>query len=229
MIFTASPFLNEVDLMLVKCHILKGVVAGHIIVEADRTFTGVTKPRHFQTNAEVFARYNIHYTAISLPEFALSPWEREAEQYRAVFEAAKRVCTKDDIVIWCDADEIPRPDVGDRFLALGVPTAVLEMDQLMYQWGLVDPTLKWRNSRIGWFDPKADHQPWRGDDCPVTIPDGGWHCEFFGSRATLLEKMDATSHAVEEPCKRDRAEMARGQRPGSERLVPYPREKLPQL
>lgn len=70
--------------------------------------------------------------------------------------------------------------------------------------------------------------PGAGTYCP-SIPDGGWHFEYFGKRETLLEKLAAFSHAGEPGCENFRMKVEAGALPGLERTTGYPVEKLPRF
>ncbi len=225
MIITAQPFFNELDLLEIKCRELAGVVDGHVVVEARTTFTGLPKPLHFQENKERFAPWNVAGVVIDLPEKADSPWQREAAQYRAVLEAVRKI--NPEICIWVDADEVPRRDVVNRFRAMGVECATLQMAQLLFHWSRVDRTMKWTNGKIGYFNPACTHQPWRGETHWPILENAGWHACYFGGKERLLSKLSATSHAPEPGCQNMRRLVEANEMPGIERTDFYPREMLP--
>lgn len=225
MIITAQPFFNELDLLEVKCRTLAGVVDGHLIVEGTRTFTGQEKPMHYSDNRERFRGFPIIHRVAGIPHNADSPWERERMQYQAVRDAVRAM--RPTIVIWLDADECPRPNVVERFLAMETECATLEMDHLLFYFDRIDSTQKWRNGKIGHYNPDAREQPWRGQTHWPVMADAGWHFEFFGGRETLLAKLDAVSHAPEPDCMANRERVNLGELPGLERTAPYPVNKLP--
>lgn len=225
MIVTAQPFFNELDLLEIKCRTLAGVVDAHVIVEATTTFTGLPKPLYFAENEARFREFNIFHHVIELPTAVPSPWDREKYQYDAVRELVKKLCP--EIVLWVDADECPRPDVVQRFKGMNVECATLDMDQLLYFFDRVDPSLRWTNGKIGRYNPTTNPQPWRGQTHWPILPDAGWHFEYFGSRETLVDKMNAVSHAPELPCIENRKQMERGERPGFEKTMPYDLTRLP--
>jgi beta-1,4-mannosyl-glycoprotein beta-1,4-N-acetylglucosaminyltransferase len=227
MVITCQPFLNEIERMLIKMETLKGVVDLHVIAEAPITFTGVNKPMYFQQNRHRFEGYPVHYIELSgLPEtkaMKLDPWAREEFQRKTIVESLKKISP--EIVLFGDADETPKPDVVERFRKLNTPTANLEMDMLLYYFNRVgyEP---WRYQRIcKWQGKVADRGNWNH---PI-IKDAGWHFEYFGDKSTLLEKINASSHGVEECGRIFFQAVSRGEKPGLENTTEYPEEKLPQV
>ncbi len=230
-VITASPFFNELDLLEIKVREMGDSVDAHLIVESTRTFTGIPKPLHFAENEARFAglSHKIIHVVCELPEHAKSPWDREWVQHRAIREAVAALSP--EIVIWGDTDEIPRADTVERFRAMGVKTAIVDLDRLLYFFDRFDVTDRPTASRIGIYDAGASPQPWRGMVDLPTVADAGWHCQYFqfGNRDHLLDKLRATSHAVEEGSHVMQGEVAAGQFPGIDRTVPYPDAMLPRF
>lgn len=226
MIVTAQPFLNELDLLEAKFTELEGEVDAHIVVEANRTFTGRVKPLLFAQNWERFAKWNIIYRAIDLPEEGIDPWAREELQYKAmravVAEAAPEIC------LWVDADELPRRGTVQRFRESGHRAATLGMDFLMYDFSRQLGGRVWTNGKIGFYD-KEQPQLWRGSEGLPILEDAGWHCEFFGGREAVTLKCNSTSHAVEPQSAPFRKMIEAGEQPGIEDTLDYPLERWPVL
>ncbi len=225
MIITAQPFFNELDLLELKCRELAGVVDAHVVVEATTTFTGIPKPLHFAANKERFAAFPIIHVMVDLPLNVPSPWEREGAQYRAVFEAVRKL--DPELALWVDADEVPRRDTVERFRAMKTGTATLDMDHMLFFFDRIDTSQRWTNGKIGFFDRSAPHQPWRGQTHWPVLMNSGWHFEYFGRRDDLLAKLAAVSHAPEPGCQQMRFLVGQGQLPGLERTSSYPEALLP--
>lgn len=223
-IVTAQPFFNELDLLELKVRELEGIVDAHVIVEAPLTFSGIEKPMHFLRNSCRFTGMEIYHFEAELPREAPSPWIREGLTHRRLFEAVREL--KPDVVIWVDTDELPRRDVVERFLAMNVEVATLELDVLLFGFDRLDFTQTWRKASIAKFRPTS-RQLGRGElDHPV-IKDAGWHLEYFGQRDELMAKLHATSHAPEPGAHNMRRLVQEGQLPGIERTVFYPASMLP--
>jgi len=225
MVITCQNFLNEIERMLIKCETLKGVVDLHVIAESPITFTGLNKPMYFAQNREKFSKYPIHYIDLSrIPEtkeMKADPWMREEAQKKAVIEHLKKLSP--EIVIFGDTDETPKPDVVEQFRKLNCDTANLEMDMLLFYFNRVDPN-PWRYHRICKFKGEIAN---RGDWTHPMIKDAGWHFEFFGDQKTLLEKINASSHGIEECGRSFYQACSRGEKPGVECCREYPEDKLP--
>ena len=225
MIVTASLFFNELDLLELRCHTLKGIVDAHVIIEATTTFTGKPKRLIYGETRERFSDFPIIHEVVELPSVVDSPWDREHASHAYLLHAVKRI--DPEIVIWSDADELARPDTVDRFKALKTECATLDLDHLIYFADRIRPDIRDLNPKIGYFDRDCYHQPWRGQTHWPVLDDAGWHFEYMGSRENLMAKLEAISHAPEEGCQAMRAAIARGDYPGFNRTVPYPRSALP--
>ena len=225
MIITSQPFLNEVERLLIKLETLKGVVDLHVIAESPVTFTGLNKPMYFQINKDRFKDYPIHYIDLSdLTEskaMRSDPWAMEEAQRQAMLKEIKKISP--DIVLFGDADETPTPDVVDRFRKLNCHTANLEMDMLLFYFNRVDPT-PWKYQRICKFQGRVCD---RGNWSHPTIPNAGWHFQYMGGKQTLLEKINASSHATEDGGRSFFQAVSRGEQPGLERCSEYLEEQLP--
>ena len=230
MILTAQPFYNELDLLLVKMETLRGVVDAHVVVEATTTFTGLPKPLYFAENRERFKDFPVVYSCVDLPRDVPSPWVREGVQHREIHNIVKAL--DPEIVIWGDTDECPRPEIIDRFRGSGHDHMVVDLDWLIFFFDRLDTHDRPTASRIARFDRNADKVPSRCDGCPHILRDAGWHFSYFqfGQRQMLIDKLSATSHAVEDDGYSTwsmRKAVTEGRLPGMERTVPYDLAKLP--
>ena len=224
MIITAQLFFNELDLFEIKCAELAGVVDAHVVLEATTTFCGAPKPLHFWENRQRFSGFNVIHQAMEIQSTG-SAWDREYFQRQALLALVKSV--RPEIVLWVDADELPRADTVARFKASKLKIQTIEMDQLLFFFDRVDPRdTPWTNGKIEFLNPSRSGCPNRVEPAPA-LPDAGWHFEYFGDRSTLLAKLNATSHAPEPGAVDMRAKVETGQLPGIERTVAYPEEKIP--
>lgn len=230
MIVTAQPFFNELDLLEIKCRELAGVVDLHLVVESPLTFTGEPKPLFFAENAARFREFPIKHVVAELPATAGSPWDRERRAHEAVRAAVKALAP--EIAIYLDADEIPRRDTVERFRALRIPAAHVDMDWVTFFFDRLDPSRRPTTARIWRFDPRANWGPWRGDrleENPATVlRDSGWHFDYFDfAEGHLLAKLRAISHAADEGGGSMLRSVLEGGLPGFNRTVPYPLSRLP--
>lgn len=142
MIWSATPYCGEADVLEIRLGTLDAVVDRHVIVEGDVTQHGEPKPLYFRREHERFEpwRAKILYQTVTLDrtphDGAYGPgrgpdWNRERglrDALRQTFEPAD-----DDLVLLSDVDEIPHPDFVRDY---GEPHR-LEMDMHVYK-------LNWR-------------------------------------------------------------------------------------
>lgn len=224
MILCAMPFLNELDLLEVKFRELEGVVDVFAIIESPVTFTGIPKPLVFAENAERFKRWRVWHVVAPARD-AASAWEREDGQRSVIYETIANL--RPEVAIYCDADECPRREAVQRYVAELSGVHTLEMAQMLFYFDRVDPTITWKNVKI-WRPKPGEERPWRMTVCPA-IPDAGWHFEYFGRRELLMQKLAAFSHAGEPGCVSFIKGLEAGRLPGLERTAYYPIDLLPRF
>lgn len=115
MIYDCFTFYNELDLLRLRLRLLAPVVDRFVLVEMDRTQTGLAKPMFFAEHREEFREYldKIIYVPVTdTPDFAVQydNWLLENYQRNAILRGL-RGCQADDIIIVSDLDEIPRPEI----------------------------------------------------------------------------------------------------------------------
>jgi hypothetical protein len=156
-----------------------------------------------------------------------SPRDIETGQRQLLMEEIDKL--HPDVVIYADADEVPRAASVRAFLEGDRPAANLVMDNV---W--------WCFDRLAENCPQNDHpiimryplegfkpHPRVSGQFP-RIENAGWHFEFFGSREDVLEKINATAHAPEWGSRHTWRSVYAGKAPGELKLTPYPLDKLPQ-
>jgi beta-1,4-mannosyl-glycoprotein beta-1,4-N-acetylglucosaminyltransferase len=119
-VFDCFPFFNELDVLEIRLAELDPLVDHFVIVEATRTFTANPKPLYFADNRKRFDRYAhkiIHVVVDDLPLDAPTHWIREAYQRDAIMRGLAAAAPDDRIII-SDCDEIPKPVLLQRALAL---------------------------------------------------------------------------------------------------------------
>lgn len=117
-IFDCFVFYHELDILELRLNILGPFVDYFVLVEAPLTYTGQPKPLIYEENKKRFARFHdkiIHITVNDMPEFADSPWDREAFQ-KSAFGRGLTDARPDDLILVSDVDEIVKPDCLRRAL-----------------------------------------------------------------------------------------------------------------
>src|SRR3954470_19749172 len=118
---------DELDLLELRLRVLGDIVDRFVVVEADRTFTGLPKPLHLADNRHRFTPWRDKLVPVvaTLDAQAPSPWDREHQQERRQRDALSGL-DADDLLVVGDIDEVPHPHVL-RHLAerLATPTRLV--------------------------------------------------------------------------------------------------------
>lgn len=192
MIYDCCMFYNELDMLLLRMHILRDAVDFHVICEAAETHSGKPKPYYFAQERHRFAEFEdkiIYVQVDSLSDGTRDNWQREA-YHRSQIGRGLTACYPDDLIIVGDCDEIINPDVipqiGDA--------AGLTLDLYYYRF-----TLKARAfwgigaSRYGIMaDPGGIRTNAAGG---AQIEGGGWHFSYFMTPQGVADKIGAFMHS----------------------------------
>src|ERR1044072_7185807 len=111
MIWSATPYCGESDVLEIRLATLAPVVDVHVLVEANLTQRGHPKPYFYPRQKARFRRWEdkIRYVQAALEPGPNLDWARERAQRNAALVAMEDVAA-DDIVLLSDVDEIPRPE-----------------------------------------------------------------------------------------------------------------------
>jgi beta-1,4-mannosyl-glycoprotein beta-1,4-N-acetylglucosaminyltransferase len=108
-VYDTFPFCNEFEILELRLHELDPVVDFFVLVEANKTQSGIPKPLYFKQNAHRFADFAhkiIHVIVEDWPQKE-SAWIRERYQ-RDQIRRGLTTCRDDDWILMSDVDEIPR-------------------------------------------------------------------------------------------------------------------------
>jgi beta-1,4-mannosyl-glycoprotein beta-1,4-N-acetylglucosaminyltransferase len=207
MIVDAIMFNDEVDLLEFRLELLDPVVDRFLVIEADRTFTGIPKASVLESMRPILSPYASKLTTVrtKLDEDAPSPWRREEQQRRHMLEALKRLdLHDDDLVVVGDVDEVPEPHVIEALAeALRRPTRLI-MKYYRYYANWLMP-YRWWNSTVvcrpAHFSepmllerfglPNSFDDPTYRD---LQLRDAGWHLSFMGGIDAIRKKLNSYSH-----------------------------------
>lgn len=106
MIYDCFIFSTELEILNIRLEYLYDQVDYFVLVEANRTLTGIKKELTYKENADQFSKYAnkiIYIQADEKPE--LTDWDYEWYQRNAIKEGLKN-CSDDDIIFVSDVDEI---------------------------------------------------------------------------------------------------------------------------
>ena len=195
---------DELDLLEARLQVLWPVVDHFVVVEADRTFTGIPKPLYVRDAWPRFAQYaaKLSLHTATLPETADSAWTREHlqefKQRDGLTEAAET-----DLVLVGDIDEIPYPAVVRALDAHLVAPLRLVMRHCLFRvnwelpltWEAGTFAFRWRDreDRMARWHLGDTDEDWRGYTEPV-LDDAGWHLSYLGDEAAVRRKVQAFAH-----------------------------------
>ena len=118
MVYDCIPFFNELDILKLRMQILAPYVDFFVIEESSVTFSGQPKRMIFAENRKLFAEFEdkIHYVAVEdSPMEGVTTHERDRYQKNQLIRAMGD-CRPEDIVIFSDVDEIPKPETLVRVI-----------------------------------------------------------------------------------------------------------------
>jgi len=202
-------FYNELDLLQYRLAALYDYVDFFILVEANTTFAGHTKPTHYIDNMHLFEKYRdkiIHMVAdlpFKYPDIDYAnrdQWKNEYFQRNCIKECAKLEqvgLSKDDLVIISDLDEIIDPQRLPEFRNGQLLTYKgFTLSQDMYYYNLhCKNTWFWSKAKIVTYEYLLQKTPEeiRQSDLPL-LEKGGWHLSYFGDVAFIRNKLKEFSH-----------------------------------
>lgn len=219
MIWSLTPFFNELDVLEIRLAELDSVVDRHVIAESTICYSGEPKPLHFLENRDRFAPWldKIEYVVVDdMPNdgevvYPRSPFDPAAESIRWQREhwqrdSLMRGCTgmdEDDLVLLSDVDEIPRAELvweaeeGKKPVEHEVRRIFLPQHVMYLNW-------RWRESatvaicrmtsgqtmlRLG---PQAVREV---ETFPRKAPRQGWHLSYMGGAEKIQYKIINAAHA----------------------------------
>lgn len=203
MVYDSFQFFNELDILLLRMHILNDVVDKFVISESTVTFSGDEKPLFYAENKEMFKEFEhkiIHNVVDDTP-MDCDAFTRDHHQKCAVARGLSG-CKPEDIVIFSDVDEIPNPETL-KTLILKVEDGKIYMlaQRLFYCYLDMEEVSGRLLSVTGDFDG-VEKPMWLGTKVcrysmlehytteelrnkeqktiGVRVPDGGWHFSYMG-------------------------------------------------
>ena len=114
MIYDCFPFFNEVDLLRFRIEMLDSFVDRFVIVEANKTQSGMYKPFYFDEVKDSFAKWMdkiIHIKVTDAPALQYKgDWSIEFFQRNCILRGLIH-CNPEDLILISDVDEMPNPDI----------------------------------------------------------------------------------------------------------------------
>lgn len=218
MIYDCFIFYNENDLLDLRLNYLNSVIDKFIIVEANRTFTGIKKSKNF--DAERFKNFSDKIIYVYLEDIPVqkTPWHYESLQRNYILDILKKQnVSEEDIILLSDVDEIPSIDAIEYYK--NNLNGIYGFAQKMYNYyfNLLDKYREpWHRAKIlqykDFFDTSLEDTILYGNNLPkecnttntvskirlmVKFPviyDAGWHFSYLGNARFIKEKLNSFSH-----------------------------------
>ena len=208
-VYDCFSFFNELELLEIRLHELDSAVDFFVLVEANKTHTGLDKPFYFDENKDRFSDFHdkiIHIKVDDFPRYnGKNSWRLEKFQRNALLRGLAHA-QPDDVIIVSDLDEIPSPKA---ILKYKNTKGIKQFGQRWYRFFLnyLNASYpEWRyGSRMGTLSElEACRKPSLFPERPsmpvnefyryaprVFIPNGGWHFSFLGGIDSIMEKIDS--------------------------------------
>jgi beta-1,4-mannosyl-glycoprotein beta-1,4-N-acetylglucosaminyltransferase len=203
MVYDAFQFFNEVDILLLRMHILSDVVDRFVISESTVTFSGNPKPLYYEENKDRFREFQdriIHVVVDDTP-MDCDAFVRDHHQKCAVKRGLEG-CSPDDIIIFSDVDEIPNPETLKKLLPHVEPDKIYMLAQRLFYCYLNMEEVSGKLLSVTGDFPGVARPMWLGTKVcryslldkytteelrnkeqqavGVRVADGGWHFGYMG-------------------------------------------------
>lgn len=214
-VLDAFPYALNPEVLAIRLATLADVVDKFVIVEADRTFAGAEREAALPALLAHphIAPYADRITPVWLrtPDGITDPWRREEWLRDAVLEEALRVTDRpDDMILFGDHDEIPRPVEVAAASRRNAPT---KFSTRYHEWFLDlaacgSPGYIWEFRqpimvpvRAAWLHPgqRIRAAGW----APFRRTAAGWHFTLQGGIDEVYAKLRATAHTELQTITRD--------------------------
>lgn len=224
-VYDCFQFFNELDLLKLRLNVLDPVVDKFVIVESTVTFSGQPKPLYYDENKDLFKEFHgkiIHIIVSDTPDGpGVSPFDRDVFQKNARSRGLAG-CSKDDLIMYSDLDEVPNPAKIKEILASFDPEKIYQFAQRQFYFYLnleeVSGKLlsyagdfagvkhkQWLGTylfRLGLLDrfPLAELRVNKTPERSVRVADGGWHFTYMGGSkdedvsARVAHKIKSAAH-----------------------------------
>ena len=187
MVIDAVTWFAEEDMFRLRLDMLQDVVDLFVVVEADVTHQGDSKPWGFPQDLRDHPK--VRWVQASLT--AATPWGRENEQRRAMKDAVALYATENDVVVFSDCDEIWDARFVDDLTS--VQAARMDFRIFSIYWRY---ETDWPGSIGGlWQHMKqADWQDLRNRRYELPYKMSGWHLSWMGDDDARTVKQQSFAH-----------------------------------
>jgi len=196
-------FCNEYDILELRLSEHYEKVDKFIILEFDRTFTGIYKGFNLPTQLGRYSTWwdKVEYIQVSDCPSTANPWANETWQ-RSHMNAAWQDLGKDDVIIISDLDEIFRPETIDFIRNTNYDLYFLYMPGFYLKFNYMDTDSHYSTwgRAIRGYQTEGEKMRYIKDfpgARKVTLHHAGWHFGWLGDVKWIENKIKSFSHAAE--------------------------------
>ncbi|CAI4212599.1 unnamed protein product [Parascedosporium putredinis] len=198
---------TELEMLEIRLGEMYPYVDYFVILEADRSFSGIPKKLYIEENWQLFSKYHdkmirrtVDFSSVKEGDNAwvLEKLSRNAMVNQVLpFLTGDQAPHEDDILLVSDVDEIPKPPVLQALRNCEVPPRITINSEFYYY------SFQWL-SREEWMHPQATI--WKGNDTvkpeelrhhagDYHFKRGAWHCSYcFSTMEETVGKVKSFSH-----------------------------------
>lgn len=225
--FDCCMINDELDILEIRLNTLNDVIEKFVIVESDKTHSGLPKPLYFSENKERFQSFlpkiiHLVYTGYANAyntENEIKAWGNENNQRDMLLYSLNISSPSDNLFCVCDVDEIPKPEklIEAKMIAesTGMPVA-LSMHYCLYFFNYAYDNKRFRSPFI--YNPRTAQDihkkfgqerfmptafrwhmctPGYEHDFPV-VNDAGWHFSHMGGIENIKHKIESFAHRCQD-------------------------------
>ena len=196
-------FCNEYDMLELRLRIMADHVDKIVIVECDKTFTGVYKGFNLEKQLDRYAQWmhKIDYIKVSDPP-AGNAWAAE-EWQRDQFARGWNDLANDDVILVSDCDEIIRPEAIDFIRNTDYNWYGLYMPAFYFKLNYMDTKPNWHYKVWGraYRGIKVTPHKMRymganeiAGTTSIKLHHAGWHFGWYGDEEFARNKIQSFSH-----------------------------------
>jgi hypothetical protein len=193
-------FLNEYDLLELRLSEHCNHVDKFIIVECDRTYSGIYKGFNLEKNLDRYSKWMDKIEYIKVENSAPYPrsWDTEEWQRNQMNRGWGDV-QPDDVILVSDLDEIIRPETlnfirntDHGYYELFLPTSYFKFNYV----NVKDHYSGWAKAFRGYVCPGNSMRYSNGvpGKSKVTLHHAGWHFGWIGNEDFIKNKIKSFSH-----------------------------------
>jgi len=197
-------FCNEFDILELRLNIMADYVDQIVIVECDRTFSGIYKGFNLETQWNRYKQWHnkINYIKVENSSPHDDAWANEDWQ-RDQMALGWQHIENDDVILFCDCDEIVRPEAIEFIRKTNYNWYGLYMPAFYFKFNYLDTKQDWHykvwgRAYRGWQGMPRHMRYMGAGEIPngtsIKLHHAGWHFGWIGNEDFIKNKIRSFSH-----------------------------------